>query len=727
LANRLENEDLIAGFTIGEWLAEPMRNRLSNGDESSQVEPKVMEVLVCLARHSGRTVTKDTFFEEVWEGTIVTEDVLSRCISELRRVLHDDAREPRFVETIRKTGYRLISEVAAYSHDDAAAREDRNDPQSSTPAETTPIAPATGENGRLLTWIAVGLVVFGSISLAAIVIYRTVSANGSVPRFVGPLQTLPYTSYRGLELDPALSPNGDQVAFAWDDDFSADFDIYLKQTGAESPLRLTDREASERFPAWSPDGLHLAFVRSTPESDAVFAVPSIGGQERKLVDFGKRRIHGISWSPATGDLAVSAQSTVGGAAAIYLVKLDSAGLIPLTEAPVTHLGDLTPRFSPDGSWLAFVRSVSDDVQDVYLMSMLTGDIRAVTADSVAVTGLDWVPNGSAVVFTSFRGYMSSLWRAELRRVEPEWIVTASLGNVLEDPSLARAGHSLTYVRRSSNTNVWRISFGGPDPGASRPIVFTTGWDSHPAISASGRRVAFVSEQTGRPELFVSDLDGQSPVQLTSKIGRPLTPQWSPDGSTLAFTLRRTGQADVYTIDSEGGTPVQLTFGRSEEVFPSWSADGRWLLFASDRTGVWEIWRMRPDGSAAQQVTRTGAILGYSGLSGQYVYFVRPGMDGIWRQSWSALGAEPEPVVDDLATSDAANWSVTRDGIYYVRRMHGVPSLARYDFRSGRTSHAADLGIVPSHRALSASADGMQVLVTQIDEDGGDIQMVEDFE
>jgi len=330
---------------VGEWLAEPMRNRVSFGGEGVQVEPKVMEVLMCLVRHSGKTVTKDIFFEEVWEGTIVSEDVLSRCISELRRVLRDDAREPRFVETIRKTGYRLIAEVSRYSDDDASQvfshAGSSNGTLESLPETTSPRAET--ERSRFLTWLAVGLVVFGSVSLAAIIIYRTVSQGSPVERYAGPLQTVPYTSYRGLELDPALSPTGDQVAFAWDDDFTNDFDIYLKQTGAESPLRLTDSEESERYPSWSPDGLHLAFARSSALSDAVFTIPSIGGRERKLVDFGRRRIRGLSWSPEPGLMVVSAQEVVGGAAALYLVRLDSGGFNQLTYPPITHLGDVAPH------------------------------------------------------------------------------------------------------------------------------------------------------------------------------------------------------------------------------------------------------------------------------------------------------------------------------------------------------------------------------------------------
>jgi len=82
---------------------------------SKRVEPKVMEVLVCLASYRGETVRKETILTVVWPDTFVSDDALVRSISELRRLFEDDAREPRFIETIPKRGYRLIVPVEGAS------------------------------------------------------------------------------------------------------------------------------------------------------------------------------------------------------------------------------------------------------------------------------------------------------------------------------------------------------------------------------------------------------------------------------------------------------------------------------------------------------------------------------------------------------------------------------------------------------------------------------------
>ena len=98
-------------FRVGSWLVQPSRNTISQNGTSNRLEPKVMEVLVCLADHGGEVVSKEKLLQTVWPDTFVTDDVLKRSVSELRRLLGDDAREARVIETIPKRGYRLLAPV----------------------------------------------------------------------------------------------------------------------------------------------------------------------------------------------------------------------------------------------------------------------------------------------------------------------------------------------------------------------------------------------------------------------------------------------------------------------------------------------------------------------------------------------------------------------------------------------------------------------------------------
>jgi adenylate cyclase len=98
-------------FRVGSWLVAPSLNTISNKDTTVRLEPKAMEVLVCLAQHAGETLPKEILFQTVWPDTFVTDDVLTHSISELRRAFADDAHQPRIIQTIPKRGYRLVAPV----------------------------------------------------------------------------------------------------------------------------------------------------------------------------------------------------------------------------------------------------------------------------------------------------------------------------------------------------------------------------------------------------------------------------------------------------------------------------------------------------------------------------------------------------------------------------------------------------------------------------------------
>ncbi len=101
----------LGSFTVGDWLVEPRSCRLSRGDTVEKLRPQLVDLLVCLAKRPGETVLRDDILAEVWPGQFIAESGVSRCIAELRQILHDDAQQPRFIEVIRKRGYRLIAPV----------------------------------------------------------------------------------------------------------------------------------------------------------------------------------------------------------------------------------------------------------------------------------------------------------------------------------------------------------------------------------------------------------------------------------------------------------------------------------------------------------------------------------------------------------------------------------------------------------------------------------------
>lgn len=122
---------------------------------------------------------------------------------------------------------------------------------------------------------------------------------------------------------------------------------------------------------------------------------------------------------------------------------------------------------------------------------------------------------------------------------------------------------------------------------------------------TGREIAFISDRSGTPRIYVIGADGTNERALLSMGGHMDSPAWSPDGRYIAFTWDADGAVfNIYLADVASGQILKLTReGRNEN--PAWAPDSRHIAFQSNRSGRWEIWQMHIDGSDARQVSHGG--------------------------------------------------------------------------------------------------------------------------
>ena len=104
--------DTSAPFRVGAWTVEPDNGRLIQGDKEVRLEPKVMKVLICLAENPGQVISRELLEAKVWTDMVVGYDAVASSIIKLRKAFGDNSRDPRYVETVSKKGYRLIAHVA---------------------------------------------------------------------------------------------------------------------------------------------------------------------------------------------------------------------------------------------------------------------------------------------------------------------------------------------------------------------------------------------------------------------------------------------------------------------------------------------------------------------------------------------------------------------------------------------------------------------------------------
>jgi Tol biopolymer transport system component/serine/threonine protein kinase len=386
----------------------------------------------------------------------------------------------------------------------------------------------------------------------------------------------PLTSAPGAETQPAVSPDGNLVAYASDE--SGNFDLWLVDARGGNPIRLTDDAHEDSSPAWFPDGSALAFVSDRGGSSAIWKVAALGGSATLLVPDAE--------SPAISPDGRRIAFTRRGPSGDPRVMLATIGAVdktaPLCRENVGQWGQLSPAWSPDGTRIAFA-----DHNHLWVASVADGSARQVTESKGVDSNPVWSSDGRSLLFSSFRGEAFALWRVEVESGRLERLTYGSGPEV--EPSVDRRGDKLVFTTHSSDA---RIVVRDLATGVTNSA---TGYreDLHPALSPDGKTVIFTSDRWGGPgSIATESLDGTR--LLSASLHRvadfpAALPRFSPDGKWIAFWRVIDDARDIWIMPSEGGEATRFTDDPAADIHPAWSPDGRRIAFASERAGGSHIW------------------------------------------------------------------------------------------------------------------------------------------
>ena len=716
------------GWRFGVFEVDTRRGELRRSGAPLKLREQSFQILIALLESHGEIVSREELRSLLWPSdTFVDFDhSLNTAMMKLRDVLGDSTEAPIYIETVPKRGYRFIAPVSArvvLSDQIAKAEAEIELPQNEAivapPAANPVVVPGSHHRFRVM------VAMFGILLIvvtATLVFLRTrpllVPARGDRGPSSG-YRIDSVTTARGSFIDPAITPDGRDVAYAWNGGEGDHFDIYVQRIG--SPIayaRHVYKERLRRLSCWSPDQREIAFTRCDGTNDGVYIVAALGGPIRKLTgtscqyDTPSR----VAWLTDSRMLMID-RCPASGLHGLAIFSMDTGEKRCIADfGPSEWDRRFMYSLSPNQTTIAFFPAWDSPICKLYTAPISGGSPHLIVEDKSGGCGdIMWTSDGASIVFRSDRTKFSSLWRvpASGGRFQPESVYPA-MGSYSKD------GRRFVFTEQLNGEPhaVWRADLASPGGKLldNRKVIATQFSELDAQPSPDGAHLVWASRRALVEELWTGNANGENLLQLTHLNSYSGTPRWSPDGKWIAFDSSTPGGPQIYVIDVEGRNLRVITQGRYMNVVPSWSRDAKSIYFSSIRSGNKEIWKHSLDSGNEIQLTTHGGFNPFESFDGQTVYFSKFDEAGIW--SVPSNGGKETLVLEGRPqVLYWGHWALTRPGIYFLNA--DADSSARiefYDFATRRISPVLfiEKNVPYGQPSLGATEDGKTIYYTQLD-------------
>lgn len=610
-------------------------------DETVPLMPKAFDTLLYLVEHPDKVLEKDLLLSEIWPDTIVEENNLTQYISVLRKALGEKPGEHRFIVTIPGRGYKFVarilevrahqsSELSSLNHDQSVSYLNRRfdferrgnvlavvdwiDPASKS-AENWRAdveyaeAPANTFLSRFGKWQVLAIGTLTVIALSSLLGFWKLKSNQGDTDATSE-RTYTYLTDGVEVVCPAISPDGKYIIYnSFDGDFSH---MWLQQVGQSTRLEITQptrKGIGEK--TFSPDGQFIYFLtREENEPISLYKMPVFGGVLTKVLDDLNSP---VSFSPDGTEMTFGRLDGKTGESSIVVAKADGS------EQRTIQTGNNNrflryPSWSPDGGFIAFGdQTVNDGFGGSFwtlaAFSLDRGETISLSPEKWgACYRMGWTAGGEGIVFVGTKAgeglstRRDQVWYLELASGKSTRISNEGfrhdLGGVTRD-------NAVLVHPFDRAAQLWSMDANGDSRSAVRLTSGRSDGRAGIAPLPDGR-IAYISRNDDRSELWVINLDGQGKTQISNEPPQIEELRATPDGKYFIFLSHRDNTNHIFRLDIDGSNLKQLTIGNDSTAGdPSISPDRTTIVYSAQKVGgkTW-LQKLTIDGGHVTAITGT---------------------------------------------------------------------------------------------------------------------------
>lgn len=524
-------------FSIREYEVHPQHNKIIFKNKEFKVEPKVMEVLCFLVQEQGKVLSREHIAETLWPNKVVSLEVVTRAIFELRRILNDDVKEPKYIETIARKGYCFIYKV-------------EKELTESTPNRLKP------DVGKVAILCVLTLVLLFTLS-------RLFIDSSSMLLEVD--SSLIHTRSNMYQSSPKLSPNGQYLVYA---EGSKQNDrtksLVFQDIKTHEQRSILNKKGNYYSPVWDPTG-NFVFYLNCKETGCDVNKVGTDGVNSELIYSATKFIFELAISPDGNILAFNYKE--GLAFNIALLELATGTVKSIELSKGYHLN---PLFSNDGKTLWFTTEFKDRSSILNSYDLATEEVKEVKTGFHTVAGLA-VANDSGLWVSGKKGGKSGIWHVDLSKNKSERLLVSNQGSYPTHLDSHPKNQQLIYRSWVRDT---KINHSGLS--LNLELINDEGIDIRALYSPKQNSLYWISNRSGSFDLWkYSNNKASKLTDLNSNsIKQPIL---SNDESRLAFLEKGKDHSHLYIYD----------FGTSEmQRIMDWPYQGELVGWGKNNSEIW---------------------------------------------------------------------------------------------------------------------------------------------
>ena len=682
-------------FQFCEFAVEPKANLLIKNGQSKRLESKVIQLLVLLAGRANKVTERQFIIDSIWPNTVVGDEAISRLVFALRAALGDDAKSPKYIETIPKKGYRFL----------AAVQLQPSDADSSDAADNVQV-----DNLRLFgrkTWL--GALFFLLSLIALIVINKPFSSSNYTISGL-----LPVTKSKGSERDFGFHPSKESILYIHEDEDGKD--IYSRSLSTSESKPLTNDDWYQRSPLWLDEhtlvyirhkGKQYQIVRQNKQGriDVLYEAPheifqlAISPQAPQLITFNE-------FNNYENDVVFELKvlSLISGDVSIY------RDTVPDIPNYAFH-----PAFSDNGQDLYF-HSIEDQKEIVVAINIAKQSTQILSDEFIEISDVSVTKQEQLLICARYAG-VHGLWLLEPSESIPTLLLASSGSQMILQAEITQ-DDTIYYSTFEKGSDI-SIADVAKQSILALPQLNTYSDEIFSVFSKDKRVVYFVSNRSGYYELWRYQIDNGETKQITHLDANWMRrPAISPSGQFAAFTYK-TDQLKMTVFDL-GASRQESVVTIEHQKFPlAWSTDER-AIFVSEHKQQINVYKYDRQTLESSLINDFAGLFAHEETAEQSVRFVDYRSKSL--ASKNLVNGEVRALsgpIRNLNKLIPGQLQASGEAIFYISKNQHGPSLVRQELNSNSSSQ--ELFSLPSDaRVTDISPDGSLVLFSQSTSSQGDI-------